>query len=201
MGAQIISFCIVCAVLYKFAYRRILAMLDERRQQIATGLENAEKIKAELDKTKAQRQEVMAQAYAESAKFIEEARAAASKVLERETQKAIATAERCGEIAAVCRERKEMNYITEIVGNSPNQVSGLAIEYVNWMFAVAHLGPSPGCDRRPIRADRHSVHVAHLLRPDRNPDRAQQLSICDRPDPHCAIVGAGRCEAPSGVDG
>src|SRR5215467_5641339 len=93
LGAQIISFCIVCAVLYKFAYRRILAMLEERRQQIATGLANAEKIKAELDKTKAQRQEVMAQAYAESAKFIEEARAAAGQALERETQKAIAAAE------------------------------------------------------------------------------------------------------------
>ena len=93
LRAQIISFSIVCAVLYKFAYRRILAMLDARRQQIATGLENAEKIKAELDKTKAQRQEVIAQAYAESAKFIEEAQAAASQVLERETQKAIAAAE------------------------------------------------------------------------------------------------------------
>ena len=93
LGAQVISFCIVCAVLYKFAYQRILTMLEERRQQIAKGRENAEKIKAELDKTKAQRQEVMAQAYTESAKFIEEARAAASRVLERETQKAIAAAE------------------------------------------------------------------------------------------------------------
>ena len=66
--AQIISFSIVCAVLYTFAYRRVLAMLEERRQQIALGLANAEKIKAELDRTEAQRQEVMAQAYAESAK-------------------------------------------------------------------------------------------------------------------------------------
>jgi F-type H+-transporting ATPase subunit b len=93
LGAQTISFGIVCAVLYKFAYRRILAMLEERRQQIAQGLENAAKIKAELDRTQAQRQEVMAQAYAESAKFIEEARAAAARVLEQETRKAIATAE------------------------------------------------------------------------------------------------------------
>jgi F-type H+-transporting ATPase subunit b len=93
LGAQIISFGILCAVLYKFAYRRILAMLEERRQQIATGLENADKVKAELDKTKAQRQEVMTQAYAESAKFIEDARASAGQVLERETQKAIAAAE------------------------------------------------------------------------------------------------------------
>ena len=93
LGAQTISFGIVCAVLYKFAYRRILTMLDQRRQQIAQGLENAAKIKAELDRTQAQRQEVMAQAYAESAKFIEEARAAAARVLEQETRKAIATAE------------------------------------------------------------------------------------------------------------
>ena len=37
LGAQIISFSIVCAVLYKFAYRRILEMLEQRRQQIALG--------------------------------------------------------------------------------------------------------------------------------------------------------------------
>jgi len=93
LGAQIVSFGIVCAVLYKFAYGRILPMLEERRQQIAQGLANAEKIKAELDRTEAQRQEVMARAYADSAKFIEEARATAARVLERETQKAIAAAE------------------------------------------------------------------------------------------------------------
>jgi F-type H+-transporting ATPase subunit b len=93
LGAQIISFGIVCAILYKFAYRRVLAMLEERRQQIAQGLANAEKIKAELDRTEAQRQEVMAKAYAESAKVIEEARAAAVRVTESETQKAIAAAE------------------------------------------------------------------------------------------------------------
>ena len=55
--AQIISFCIVCALLYRFAYRPVLAMLEERRQQIAQGLANAEKIKAELAQTEAQRQE------------------------------------------------------------------------------------------------------------------------------------------------
>ena len=46
LGAQIISFGIVCLVLYKFAYGPILAMLEERRRQIALGLANAEKIKA-----------------------------------------------------------------------------------------------------------------------------------------------------------
>jgi F-type H+-transporting ATPase subunit b len=107
LGAQVISFGLVCAVLYKFAYRHVLAMLEERRQQIALGLANAEKIKAELDRTEAQRQEVMAQAHAQSAKFIEEARTAAARVLEQETQKAIATAER---IAIKAREAADQDH-------------------------------------------------------------------------------------------
>jgi F-type H+-transporting ATPase subunit b len=93
LAAQIISFGIVCAVLYKFAYQRILTMLEARRQQIAQGLANAAKIKAELDRTEAQRQEVMAQAYDQAAKVIAEGRAAAARVREQETQKAIAAAE------------------------------------------------------------------------------------------------------------
>jgi F-type H+-transporting ATPase subunit b len=93
LGAQVVSFVIVCAALYKFAYKNVLAMLEARRQQIAQGLANAEKIKAELDKTEAQRAEVMAQAYAQSQQVIEEARAAAARLLEKETQKAIASAE------------------------------------------------------------------------------------------------------------
>jgi F-type H+-transporting ATPase subunit b len=93
LGAQIISFAIVCAVLYRLAYRPILRMLEERRQQIAQGLQNAAKIKAELDRTEAQRQEVMAQAYTQSSKVIEEARAAAARVMEQETQKAAGSAE------------------------------------------------------------------------------------------------------------
>jgi len=91
--AQVASFCIVCLILYRFAYRPVLKMLEVRRQQIAQGLANAEQIKAELARTEAQRQEVMAQANAQANKLIEEARAAAARVQQQETQKAIAAAE------------------------------------------------------------------------------------------------------------
>src|SRR3974390_2273004 len=74
LGAQIISFVIVCAVLYKFAYRPVLKMLEERREQIAQGVANAEKIRAELDRTESRRQELLAQANGQAAKFIEDAR-------------------------------------------------------------------------------------------------------------------------------
>jgi F-type H+-transporting ATPase subunit b len=105
--AQIISFLIVCGLLYKFAYRRVLAMLEQRRQQIAESLANAEKIKAELAKTEAQRQEALAQANAQATKLIEEARAAAARVQEQETQKAIAAAE---QIIAKAREAAEQDH-------------------------------------------------------------------------------------------
>jgi F-type H+-transporting ATPase subunit b len=91
--AQIISFGIVCLFLYKFAYKRVLTILEERRQKIAEGLANAEKIKAELAKAEARSQEVLNQANTRANQLIEEARAAAARVQEQETQKAIAAAE------------------------------------------------------------------------------------------------------------
>ena len=60
--SQMVSFSIVCALLYWFAYKRVLKMLADRRELIAQGLANSEQIKAELAKTEAQRQDVMAQA-------------------------------------------------------------------------------------------------------------------------------------------
>ena len=105
--AQIISFGIVCALLYLFAYKRVLAMLEERRQSIAEGLANAEKIKAELAQTEAKREEVLSEANAQGTKLIEEARAAAARVQEQETQKAIAAAE---SIIAKAREAAEQDH-------------------------------------------------------------------------------------------
>src|SRR5262249_45118706 len=93
LGAQIISFAIVCAVLYRFAYGPVLKMLEERRQQIAQGMANAAQIKAELAKTEAARQEVIGAANAEAARLIEEARTAAARVLQEETRRATAAAE------------------------------------------------------------------------------------------------------------
>src|SRR5436853_7847485 len=83
--AQIVSFGIVCALLYRFAYRRVLAMLEERRQRIAEGLANAERIKAELARTEAQRREVIGQANSQAAQLVAEARAAAARVHGKET--------------------------------------------------------------------------------------------------------------------
>jgi F-type H+-transporting ATPase subunit b len=90
--SQVISFCIVAFLLHRFAYKPILKVLEERRKKIAEGLANAEKIKQELANAQAKTQEMLGNANAQVNKLIEEARQAAAKVLETESQKAIATA-------------------------------------------------------------------------------------------------------------
>ena len=105
--AQIISFCIVCFVLYRYAYRPVLRMLEERRGQIAQSLADTEKIKAELTQTEAQRREVMLRANADATKFIEEARGIAARLQEQEAQKAIAAAE---QVLAKAREAAAQDY-------------------------------------------------------------------------------------------
>jgi len=122
--AQIISFCIVCALLYKFAYKRVLTMLEDRRKEIGEGLANAEKIKSELARTEAQRQEVMATANANAMKLIDEARAAAARVQERETQKAIAAAE---QIIVKAREAAAQDH-ARMLAELKREVGRLVVE-------------------------------------------------------------------------
>ena len=102
--AQTLNFGIVLFVLWKFAYKPVLTMLAQRREKIAEAVANADKIKKELAAAEASRREILDQANRDATKFIEEARVAAAKVLEQETQKAIATA---NDIIAKARQANE----------------------------------------------------------------------------------------------
>ncbi|HEV2320423.1 MAG TPA: F0F1 ATP synthase subunit B [Verrucomicrobiae bacterium] len=107
---QLISFSIVFFVLWRFAYKPIFAMLQARREKIAEALANAEKIKADVARTEAERQKILADAGDRANKLIEEGRQAATRVREQETQKAIAAAEQIVAKArdAAAQERAQM---------------------------------------------------------------------------------------------
>jgi F-type H+-transporting ATPase subunit b len=112
--SQMISFSIVCALLYWFAYKPVLKMLATRRELIAQGLANSEKIAAELAETEAQRQDVLARANVESTRLIEEARAAAAQLREQETQTAINTAEHIISKAREAAAQDHARMLTEL---------------------------------------------------------------------------------------
>jgi F-type H+-transporting ATPase subunit b len=122
--AQIISFSIVCILLYLFAYKPVLKTLADRRQLIAQGLANTEKIRAELTKTEEQRQEVIAQANAQASRLIEEARAAADRLRAEETEKAVAAA---NQIIARAHEAADQDH-TRMLAQLKREVGRLVVQ-------------------------------------------------------------------------
>ena len=114
LGAQIVSFSIVCGVLYALAYKPILRMLEARRQQIATGLANAAQIKAELARIAVERRDILVKAEAEGKELIEDARVAAARVGAQETQKAIAAAEQLVVRAKEAAERDRAHMMADL---------------------------------------------------------------------------------------
>lgn len=99
--SQVISFIIVALVLKRFAYKPILAVLEERRKKIEEGQLNAEKIKQQLAEAEQRHAEILAKANAQAQKMIDEARESAAHVAERKQQEAVAAAE---QILAKARE-------------------------------------------------------------------------------------------------
>src|SRR5919197_5375710 len=88
--SQVVSFCIVALLLRRFAYKPILAVLEERRRTIEQGQINAEKIKKQLAEAEQRYAEILAKANADAQKMIDEARVSAEHVEERKKQEAIA---------------------------------------------------------------------------------------------------------------
>src|SRR5213593_859326 len=107
--SQVISFVIVALLLRRFAYKPILAVLEERRRKIEEGQINAEKIKKELAEAEKRYQEIVAKANADAQRMIDEARESAAHLSERKQQEAIAAAEqiigKAREAAAIEHER------------------------------------------------------------------------------------------------
>jgi F-type H+-transporting ATPase subunit b len=107
---QTVDFSVVLVVLWIFVYKPIFKILEERKAKIAEGLAGADRIKAELAKTEADRQKILQDAGEQANKLIADAREAAARVREVETQKAIASAEQIVSKAreAAAQERSQM---------------------------------------------------------------------------------------------
>src|SRR6266700_236457 len=84
--SQVISFIIVAYLLKRFAYKPILGVLEQRRQQIADAQLNAEKIKQQLAEAEQRHAEILAKANAQAQKMIDDARESASHVADRKRE-------------------------------------------------------------------------------------------------------------------
>lgn len=91
--AQIILFLVVYFILSKFAFKPILAMLEERRRRIEEGQSNAEKIKRQLAEAELRYQEILRKANDDAGRLLEEARLSGEAQSQKAAQQAIKDAE------------------------------------------------------------------------------------------------------------
>src|ERR1700721_666802 len=87
--AQVILFAIVYWVLKRFAFKPVIAMLEERRRRIEEGQLNAENIKKQLAAAQSKYEEILAKANAEAQRLIEEVRASGDRLAEQKRQEAV----------------------------------------------------------------------------------------------------------------
>lgn len=90
--AQVLSFSIVAYILWRFAFKPVLATLDERQQKIASGLAYADEMKAKLAAAQEENAASARKAQLEASRVIDEARKAAKDFLDKQTLEASAKA-------------------------------------------------------------------------------------------------------------
>ena len=103
--AQILNVGIVVFILWKFAFKPVLATLDERQQKIASGLQYAEEMKAKLEAAQQESAASAKRAQLEATRIIDEARKSAKEFLDKQSQE---TAARANDILAKAQQAIEL---------------------------------------------------------------------------------------------
>lgn len=112
--AQMINFCLVAFVLYKFAVKPIAATLDERQQKIADGLQYAEEMKTQLAEAERERAEKIKQAAVDAQRILNESREQSKEMIEQKTQEAAAQAEAIIRKASEATELERKKMLSDV---------------------------------------------------------------------------------------
>jgi F-type H+-transporting ATPase subunit b len=105
--AQILSFSIVAFILWKLAFKPVLATLDERQQKIASGLKYAEEMQAKLASTQQETAALIKKANVEASRIVDDARKTAKDFLDKQTHEATAKA---GDLLAKAQQAIELEH-------------------------------------------------------------------------------------------
>jgi F-type H+-transporting ATPase subunit b len=122
--AQCILFGIVYWVLSKFAFKPVIAMLEERRRRIEEGQLNAEKIKKQLADAQAKYEEILGKANQAAQQLLEEVRASGARLAEQKNQEALAAA---AQITIKAREAMSLEH-DRLMAEMKQQIGRLVAE-------------------------------------------------------------------------
>src|ERR1035438_4313126 len=144
--AQILNFSVVAFLLWRFAFKPVLSMLDERQQKIAAGLKYAEEMKAKLDAVQQESVASSRRAQLEATRIIDEARKSAKEFLDKQTQEAAAKA---GEILVKAQQAIELEK-KKMLAEARSEIARLVVAITERVLAdrkstrlnSSHLGIS-----------------------------------------------------------
>lgn len=89
----LINFAVLAVILYFFAYKRILGVLDARSAKIKDSLEEADRVRQDAQEQQAQMQRTLDEGRQEGQRVLQEAREAAERYREQQQAQARAQAE------------------------------------------------------------------------------------------------------------
>jgi F-type H+-transporting ATPase subunit b len=124
--AQLINFGILLFILWKFAYKPMFKMLDDRKKKIETGLENAALAETRLKEIGEEEKKVLHEAKKEAAKILDDARILAEESRKRNIDK---TKEEIGQL--INQEKESMRQEkAEILKSINREVADLVMATV-----------------------------------------------------------------------
>lgn len=112
--AQMVNFLIVAGLLYKFAFKPILATLDERQKKISDGLQYAEEMKSKLAEAERQQAETLKEAANEAKQIIGDAREQAKAYTDKQMEDAHRKAEDLIEQARTSIDQEREKMLSEV---------------------------------------------------------------------------------------
>ena len=121
--AQAVNFSVVAFILWKFAFKPVIATLEERQQKIASGLKYADEMKAKLEATQQESAAILKQASVDASRFVEEARKSAKDYLDKQTQE---TSVKVNDMLVKAREAVELEH-KKMLADAHSEIARLVV--------------------------------------------------------------------------
>ncbi len=145
--AFLVNFVILLVILYLFAYKPIIRLMDQRTDKIREGLEAAETARQEMAKSQADTQRALNEARIEGQKLIEQARDMAERYRTEERDRA----------------RQEADSIIARARDDITRERDAAIQEVRSHFADLAIAAAEQIIERSLDRDAHSQLIAGVL--------------------------------------
>jgi F-type H+-transporting ATPase subunit b len=129
--AQILNFSIVAFVLWKFAFKPVLATLDERQKKIADGLKYTEEMQAKLTATTQESAQLIKQAQQNAQKVVDEARKIAKDFADKQQGEATT---RAADILAKAQQAIELEH-KKMLDQARGEIARLVVKTTEQVLA------------------------------------------------------------------